>query len=277
MPFILIQGRFKPQLGRPDGDSVRFQAQDPALWLRLEGRKVDLSAGGPTQNTAQLRLEGIDSIEKEALSSLAEQSKASLLKLIGFDAGSNPEPEGYILSRSTDGQAGRPVSFAFSGPAPSADGASVFLDPALLQKSVNYGQTLKGFAYPLYYDTLFADLRRQFNAALEEARQNQRGYWPADASLTGVTLNSPADLATIPPIWPKLWRRLREFAQNGMSRGPDGTFSLERFLEFLKLKNERVDIISAADQTGLHHLVAVAGNTVKLLQPPENIRVVSRK
>jgi hypothetical protein len=277
MPFILIQGRFKPQLGRPDGDSVRFQAQDPALWLRLEGRKVNLSASGPTQNTVQLRLEGIDSIEKEAVSPLAEQGKESLLALIGFDAESNPEPEGYILSRSTDGQAGRPVSFVFSGPAPSADGSSVFLDPALLQKSVNYGQMLAGFAYPLYYDTLFADLRRQLNVALEEARQNNRGYWPSDASLIGVTVNSPADLAQIAPIWPKLWRRLREFSQNETSQGSDGAFSLEGFLEFLKLKNERVDIISTADQTGLHNLVSVESNTVKLLQPPENIRVVSQK
>ncbi len=35
MPFTLIKGRFKPQAGIPDGDSVRFLANNSTLWAKL--------------------------------------------------------------------------------------------------------------------------------------------------------------------------------------------------------------------------------------------------
>jgi hypothetical protein len=274
MPFTLIKGRFKPQAGFPDGDSVRFMADDLSLWLQLEGRRVNLGTGRSTKNTVQLRFEGIDSIEKAAIKPLSTQSRDNMLKLIDFDPDSNTEPQGFILSRATDSNAGRPVSFVFAGETSLVDGSSVFLDPEMMQNSVNYKQVLEGFAYPLYYETLFADLRNQFNQGLEIARMNQSGYWPTDATLTGVTVNSKEDLSKIPPIWPKLWRRLEEYASKSFAINSEGSFSLENFIDFLKEKNERIDIISTTDRTGLHNVVEVTGNQVKLLQPPENIRVV---
>lgn len=67
MPFILIKGRFKPGAGTPDGDSVRFLADDLKLWDRLEGKPVELGKGVTTKDTVQLRFEGIDAIEKDLL------------------------------------------------------------------------------------------------------------------------------------------------------------------------------------------------------------------
>lgn len=275
MPFTLIKGRFRPQVGFPDGDSVRFLADDLSLWLRLEGRRPNLGTGETTKDTVQLRFEGIDSIEKAAIKPLSTQSRNNMFKLIGFDPDDNPEPEGFVLSRATDSNAGRPVSFVFAGSTPLIDGSSVFLDTQMIRDSVNYKQVLEGFAYPLYYDTLFAGLRNQFNQGLKIAKTNQLGYWPTDATLTGVTINSKEDLSKIPPIWPKLWRRLQEYAGKPISLTPEGSFSLENLIDFLKEKNERIDIISTTDRTGLHNVVEVIGNQVKLLQPPENIRVVS--
>jgi hypothetical protein len=41
MPFKLTKGRFVPSAGIPDGDSVRFRA-DNTLWNKLEGRPSNL-------------------------------------------------------------------------------------------------------------------------------------------------------------------------------------------------------------------------------------------
>lgn len=267
MPFILIKGKFKPLAGIPDGDSVRFMANNLSLWEKLEGRKVQIETSPKTKDTVQLRFEGIDAIEKSAIKSLSKAATDSMLKLIGFHKTENSEPEGYILSRMTDDKAGRPICFAFAGKADRSDGAKVHLEADELKKSVNYQQMLAGYAYPLYYNTLFACLREEFNEALRHARKNS-GYWPTDGTNNGVIITDKADLKTIPPIWPKLWRRLEEYFKKNNS--------LAGFKDFLEQKNERLDILSLMEERGFQDVVEVQGNQVRLLEPPENLRIVGK-
>ena len=266
MPFILIEGRFKPTAGIPDGDSVRFLANDLNLWSKLEGEPVKRGTGSETKNTVQLRFEGIDAIEKGAIKPLSTDATDNMLKLLDFDEASNPEPAGFILTRLTDDQSGRPICFAFAGNTRQKDGSEVFLDGSMLRDCVNYQQAKAGFAYPLYYNTLFASLREEFNEAIAFAKQNNLGYWPEDKTLTGVTVKSGNDLATIPPIWPKLWRRLESFLRNNDS--------LAGFADFLDERNERIDILSIMDERGFQDVVEVQGDTIRMTEPPENLRVV---
>jgi hypothetical protein len=261
MPFVLIKGTFFPGVGIPDGDSVRFAADDLSLWDRLDGRVDDPG----TNDTLQLRFEGIDSIEKTATQPLATQSRDSMLGLIG--AGSlNDTPRGHILSRSVDPH-GRPIVFAFAGDAPELDGAEIFLDSARLRDSVNFQQVRSGFAYPLYYNTLFRDLRITLNEALEEARADNRGYWPSDATLRGVEIVMRSELAQIAPIWPKLWRRLEEFLRNHQG--------LSGFLAFIRGTRERADDLTICEQRSLDNFIDVEGNTVKMTVDPRHLRVLS--
>lgn len=264
MPFFLIKGRFKPAVGNPDGDSVRFLASTPALWKKLDGKPVRFGESTKTRDTAQLRLEGIDAIEKKAIQPLATEAKANLLKLIGYSS-VKPEPEGYVLARMTDDKSGRPVSFAFAGTTSLLDGSEIRLTPAILRSSVNYKQMRDGYAYPLYYNTLFADLRNEFNKALNTARKSSRGYWPKDATQHGVLVKGKDGLATIRPIWPKLWRRLEEYLRTNRS--------LSGFVSWLGQKNERIDVLSIMEERGLQDLVMVNGNNVRLSEAPENLRV----
>lgn len=74
--------------------------------------------------------------------------------------------------------------------------------------------------------------------------------------------------SSIPPIWPKLWRRLDEFLRSNNS--------LAGFIDFLAEGNERIDILSIMEERGLEDLVEVQGNRVRLLEPPENVRVVGK-
>ena len=53
MPFIFIKGRFKPKVGIPDGDSVRFLANNPALWKKLGNTPVRLGASDKSKHITQ--------------------------------------------------------------------------------------------------------------------------------------------------------------------------------------------------------------------------------
>ena len=268
MSFTLIKGLFKPLAGVPDGDSVRFLANNLSLWSNLDGKPVKLGTSAKTKDTVQLRFEGIDAIEKGAIKPLSTQALGSMLKLIGFDKTQHQEPTGYILARMTDDKSGRPICFAFAGSTSRTDGSEVYLEAPLLRQSVNYKQARAGFAYPLYYNTLFASLRNEFNRAVAYAKEQHFGYWPKDKTLKGVTVKSHADLATIAPIWPKLWRRLDEYFRKATS--------IAGFIEFLEGRNERIDILSTMEEQGLQDLVRVTGNKVRMTQPPENLRVVAK-
>jgi endonuclease YncB( thermonuclease family) len=264
MPFTLIKGTFVPSAGVPDGDSVRFRAKNNALWKKLEGRPPEIGTGKETKGTVQLRWEGIDAIEKGATKPLAVEARENLFKLIGSDEDRQDAP-GYILTRMTDDRSARPICFAFRGASAKADGSSVVLDAALLRKSANYQQMLDGYAYPLYYNTLFRDLRDEFTKAYRKAKQAKDGYWPEGRTTQAVTVGNKASLEKLPPIWPKLWRRLEEYLRKNNS--------VAGFWSFLDAKNERVDVLDVMEERGLQDLVEVKGNKVRLVEPPENLRV----
>jgi hypothetical protein len=269
MPFTLIKGRFKPLVGTPDGDSVRFLANDLDLWTKLEGTRVRLGTTQAALNTAQLRFEGIDATEKTAAGGLWVESRDNMLRRIGFDEDTDLEPQGFILARMTDDTSGRPICFVYAGQTTRSDGEPVFLDASMLRDSVNHAQVRDGFAYPLYYNTLFAALREEFNRALAAARQPPaRGYWSIDATRSGVTVTGSADLKQIAPIWPKLWRRLQEYFRTAAS--------LDGFVDFLEQKNERVDLLRIMEERGLQDVVAVQGNQVRLTEDPETLRIVGK-
>lgn len=261
MPFVLIKGTFHPGVGIPDGDSVRFAADDISLWDRLDGFIDDPGFN----DTVQLRFEGIDSIEKGAIQPLATESRDSMLFHIGASS-LQDTPRGHVLSRSVDAN-GRPIAFAFAGDAPEEDGASIFLDRARLRDSVNFAQVRSGFAYPLYYNTLFRSLRETFDEGLADARSDNIGYWQRDATMTGVDVATRDELKVISPIWPKLWRRLEEFLRNNQG--------LAGFLEFIHDSGERADDLTTFEQSSLDNFMEVNGNTVRMTIDPHNLRVVS--
>ncbi|MCP9438540.1 MAG: hypothetical protein NNA20_01645 [Nitrospira sp.] len=168
----------------------------------------------------------------------------------------------------TDDASGRPIAFVFAGTTFQEDGSAVLLTRDLLRKSVNIGLARAGFAYPLYYNTLFATLREEVSNAIAYAKKKRLGYWPTDKTTIGVTVRTSPDLPTIPPIWPKLWRRLEEFFQRNTS--------LTGFIDFLERRNERVDVLPLMEERGLHDLVEVRGHTVRLTERPENIHVIGK-
>ena len=177
---------------------------------------------------------------------------------------------GYILTRTLEVN-GRPVAFAFAGAAPEADGTTVTLTVPWLRQSLNYQLLRAGHAYPLFYETLFADLRREMARATRLARYWKRGLWPRDASLTGIAATGVADLEANGVLFPKLFRRLAEFwAQNPGA-------ALDALPAWLERTREQVLDLITLNFTHFDNVVVVKDSVVRLAQPPETLVFISAK
>lgn len=266
MPFTLVKGTFRPAAGIPDGDSVRFEPDDAELMRSIPRVRMPLTA-----TTVQLRYEGIDALEKHAIQPHAQDARDANLRLLGTEGANDPiGARGYILTREGDKKSGRPICFAYAGETDKADGSSIFIQAdggttsqdERLQESVNYQLMESGMVFPLFYETLFKELRDGFVAALQTARAENNGYINLDQSGAGVTYNGPSSLGDLPPIFPKLFRRLDEW--NGQT--------LQGFRAWLEQNdNERVHTLSDDRFIGFQDTLEVDGNKVSLLYAPEDM------
>lgn len=258
MPFTLVKGAFRPAAGIPDGDSVRFQPDDPDLMRSVPRVKMP-----PAAKTVQLRYEGIDTLEKHAIQPHAQDARDLNLRLLGTQGAGDPVgARGFILTREGDKKAGRPVCFVYPGETDKPDGSQVHLQASDIPASVNYQLLEAGMAYPLFYETLFKELRDELSVALRDARENNRGYIALDQSGSAVTYTGQPGLGQLPPIFPKLFRRLDDW------NGPD----LRGFLLWLdQTDNERVHTLSDQRFIGFQDAIEVNGDRFRLLYAPEDM------
>lgn len=219
---------------QPDGDSVRFAADNPALYADIDnGHRVDVSR---QDGSAQLRLEGIDAPELHygaAAQPLSVEPRAALLTALGFTSFTADAHEtvtaaqpktvrGAILTMGAEAN-GRPVSYVLTAAAAAglADGAWVDVDEALLQRTVNVQLLQAGQAYLTVYDTTPRAHRRALRRIAEATREHERGVWRADAT-PQFQLRTQDDIGPHGMvILPKLFRRatdyLRDIAQHRFS------------------------------------------------------------
>jgi endonuclease YncB( thermonuclease family) len=295
MPFTLIQGTFhlvgRTRAGKdsgfePDGDSMQFKPDNAKLLDRLQknGSAYRLTSIGSTQ----LRFEGIDALELHFEGShqprpLADNARDFLTGRLGLNPVPYKPPEdlsvlppverdgtpGFILSRALEAH-GRPVAFVFDRDPPQPDGAEIVLKPALLRKSVNFKSMAAGHAYPLYYDTLFVDLRDAFTAATATAREKKLGIWADDRSVSGIAIGDQATLERDAVVFPKLFRRLTEYLKEhpGDAAG---------FVTWLADKREQVLDLTTHNFTHFDNVVEEKGGAVRLLRRPQELVFVSAK
>jgi endonuclease YncB( thermonuclease family) len=258
MSFVTIKGVFNPLNGFPDGDSVRFLADDDTLFDQLEGQ-VDIKSGGEVQ----LRYEGIDALEKSAIKPFSSDATEANIDLLSGKKNGLP---GYILSSHSDRNR-RPVCFVFTGDSPKPDGTKIFIGADLVKQSVNYQLLADGFAYPMFYETLYKELRDELTKAVEAARQANKGIWVEDASNKGFAIKPPVKLAELPPIFPKLWRRLETF----YGRPSNRTKTVLEFVESISKGSDR--LFTVPDQRAIKFSTAmeVSGDSLKLIYKPEDM------
>lgn len=273
MAFTIIEGKYHVVGYSPDGDSVRFEANNSNNWGLLSGR-VKVNGRGH----AQLRLEAIDTLETHFKDvnqplGLAQAAMDHLMASLGISniqwnasntrvVNANDGVPGYIISRTAE-KNGRPVAFAFVGGPPKPDGNSVFLDSQLVEKSINAEMLKSGFAYPTYYKGLFSDLRNALTKIAKEARVNNLGVWKEDVTNTGFTINNFSDLTNDFVILPKLFRRLVDYLEGGND--------VSGFRSFLASNPEEILVISNSHLTHFDSVIRANGNTVHMTEQPENL------
>jgi endonuclease YncB( thermonuclease family) len=274
MPFIVIKGTFHVEGYSPDGDSVRFMADNREHWAKLSGRTAELNA----KDHAQLRLEAIDTLETHYLNmhqplELATGALERLLEGMNITdvewneartmvTAANDGTQGYILSREVE-KNGRPVAFVYAGTLPEEDGSEIFLDADRMSESLNQRALEEGLAYPTYYKGLIHDLREALTETVGGAREAQLGVWAEDRTNAGFEVEGLHSITDEHVILPKLFRRLAEYLQAGGS--------VAGFIEFLEAKAEDIIVISTVHPTHFDTVVELEGNTVRLTEPPENL------
>lgn len=274
MSFYLIKGTFHVVGYEPDGDSMRFKAENKKYWKKLTGPKVEWNA----RDHVQLRFEAIDALETHFSghhqpTEYAFAAREALLSKLGIKdvewndkkskvLSANDGTKGYILARVVESHR-RPVAFVFSGDPGENDGSEVNLDIKLLKKSVNYKLANEGLVYPTYYTGLFPDLRDEFTKAVQKARKNKKGLWPQDKTNTGVIVKDLQGVSESDVILPKLFRRLVSFMGHGGK--------IDKFKEYLKEQNDQLTILPNTHFTRLDYIIDVQGDKVTLNEKPENL------
>ena len=282
MPMLCLAGTYRIVGTQPDGDSIRFYPDDPALWARVPGpTAVRTNAGGG----AQLRLDAIDALETHYSPGggaslhqpleFAHAARDELLRRLGFrevkregetvTGDAADEVAGFVLTRGAD-RYGRCVALAGGGDAPAASGTSTNVGVTLLRRTANHRLIVQGLAYPTFYLKLYPDLRAELAAQTAKARSAGTGLWAQDATETGVSVTGVETLTDEAVILPKLFRRLADYLHLG-----GGDPSLDGFLAYLAQRDDRVLILSAGHYTSFDTVVAVSGRKVRLTSPPEDL------
>ncbi|MFD7257132.1 thermonuclease family protein [Streptomyces sp. NPDC059874] len=244
-------------------------------------------ADGP----ASIRLEGVDALEthygekpphiEHQPRGLAHDAADALLKFLGFDTVLRDEDEtvattpdvvsGWILTRGADAY-GRCVAFVGKGTPPVYSGYWTGVDEDLLKRTANHHLLLNGLAYPTFYSGLPVYLRELLTEASEKARASAKGVWAVDKTLLGATvtaMTSITDDDTGAVILPKLFRRLKDYLDF------TGTpASLDCFRAFLAgAPDDQYRLLPDTKKLfqGLHHIVEVTDDVVRMTRPAREI------
>ncbi len=274
--FLLIRGAFVIVGKQPDGDSLRFIADDTKLFGQLKNNsRIRLSK----DNSVQLRFEAIDAPELHYLGAaqpLGSESRDALLKLMGFKdpqfrndgatvtSASVQTVRGAILSNAGEVN-GRPISYVLleNDARGLTDGTQVGVTNAILQKTLNAKQLLNGMAYLTVYSST-PKVHQSFLRALTlEARASRLGVWARDASANFKLVNKDSVNERGALILPKLFRRAISYL-NAKAKNPSLGSIKDWMISTQTTGVPEDDLVRTNLQTvRLSNLLKVAGNQVK--------------
>lgn len=297
MTYTLIKGSLhihypaNPRRGpEPDGDTLKFLPDNRQLIENLPraNRPPRFTQSGITT----LRFEGIDALETHfsiegeeyhQQMDLALAARDVLLEQSGFgnityfqdnefkvETVEHHPIRGYILSNGLDTY-GRTIAFVFTGEHNEQDGSHIFVTPDMLKDSLNVYLLEQGQAYPAFYLTLPAELRESLIEIVRVARSTPTGLWAsATASTTqSAVIHGLAELQEL-VIWPKLFRRLTAFFQDGYVDLGD----LDSWLRNDPRDRDDRLLLPNRELGNMHDLILVSGNSIRLAHRPEDIVIV---
>jgi endonuclease YncB( thermonuclease family) len=274
--FLLIRGSFVIVGKQPDGDSVRFVANDINLLSQLKNNsRIRLSK----DNSVQLRFEAIDAPELHYLGAtqpMGSESRDALLKLMGFKdpqfkqggatviSASVQTVRGAILSKAAEVN-GRPISYVLleKDAQGLTDGTRIKLGDTLLQKTLNAKQLLNGMAYLTVYSSTPETHRSFLRNLTLQARASKLGVWARDASPNFRLIGKDSVNERGALILPKLFRRCISYL-NAKAKNPSLGSITDWMISTQTTGVPEDDLVRINLQTvRLSSLLKVAGNRVK--------------
>ena len=278
--YKVIAGTFHVKGFSPDGDSIRFQANNPANWDFFTWEtEADKNA-----KRKQLRVEAIDAMETHyegyhqprtfalaAMESLLEllgiKSVTYSLSLTQFVDADDGKP-GFIASAVTD-RFGRPVSYVFPKSAKLTDGALMDSAALPLDDSINFQLAREGLVYPTFYKTTDRVFAEKIRAVVARARKTKRGIWSIDRT-SDFTIWDIRTLQEDILLLPKLFRRLVGFFENYSDFG--------MLSEYLVKQKDNLELWDGTKKKSLAELMKISGRRVQGTSwPPRSIRFPRRR
>ena len=271
--YKVVAGTFHVKGFQPDGDSIRFQANDPANWDFFEWE----TEKDKKEKRKQLRVESIDALETHyegyhqprpfalaALESLLEMLgikdviySLSLTQIVSADDGK----AGFIASASTD-RFGRPVSYVFPKSAKLTDGAVMDSATLPIEDSLNFQLAREGLIYPTFYNTTDRAFAEKIRAVVARARKTKRGIWSIDKT-ADFTLYDIRTLQEDILVLPKLFRRLVGFFE--------GYSEFSQLGDYLAKQKDSLELWDGTKKKSLAELMKISGRRIQLKTPVEDI------
>lgn len=276
--FKIIKGTFHVKGFQPDGDSIRFKADDPTRWDAFKfstksAQKADLK---------QLRLEAIDALEThyEGFHQPRSFGIGALEKLLGMlgigdlqyslaistIVNASDGGPGFIATDGLDGF-DRPISIVFPGNVALMDGAEMAAADLPIEQSVNYRMCWDGLVYPTFYTSTEPVLVEKITFATRASRSTKSGIWVIDHS-EDFTIHDMRTIYEDILILPKLFRRLVSYF--------DANSGFEALPAYMKRNGDKL-FLANGTKTTFDKIVSVEGRRLKLLVPPEDIFFVPKK
>jgi endonuclease YncB( thermonuclease family) len=223
-PYLLAMRGHLVLVGyQPDGDSVRFVADDPSLYSHLyRGYKIRRSN---RDGSVQLRLEGIDAPElhygNEAQPT-GDLAHDWLLDHIGvrkveYQPGSTtvltatPNKIPAAIYTAASDPNGRAVSYLQVGGTLPKDGTWTHMTNQILDRTVNAKALTSGIAYPTFYSSAPASHIAHLRQLAASARDEKLGVWDLDRSGLFVLKDQNSISPDGQLILPKLFRRATDY------------------------------------------------------------------
>jgi endonuclease YncB( thermonuclease family) len=271
--YKVIAGTFHVKGFQPDGDSIRFQAVNPANWnFFLWPSELD-----KISKKKQLRIESIDAMETHyegyhqprpfaiaALESLLEMLEIkSVIYSIGITqiVDADDGKPGFIASATTD-RFGRPVSYLFPKKAPLTDGAVMDSSELPVEDSINFQLAREGLVYPTFYTTTDRVFAEKIRAVISRARKTKRGIWSIDRT-PDFSLWDVRTLQEDILILPKIFRRLIAFIE--------GYADYDQLETFMRKQRDNLQLWDGTKKKSLADLMTFSGRRIQMKTPVEDI------
>jgi hypothetical protein len=180
----------------------------------------------------------------------------------------NPLP-GYVIANGIEAN-GRLLGLVYSGSPAHPDGSKIFVEPPLLDQSINTKLIVAGLAYMEPYDTMPISLVKHLREVIAGARQNGAGFFPTeDVSIANSAVI--ADLAKLQNLimWPKLFRRLAAY----FSEGHAGLDQFDGWMRQDPIHRDDSLRLPDGEKGNMHDAYVINGNSLKLQFNPEALLI----